>query len=157
MKDTDFESLYQCASDPLIWEQHPQSNRYKREIFRSFFDSAIESGRAYVVLDKASGEVIGSSRYYDFQEFEQQVTIGYTFLARKYWGGSFNRELKYLMLDQAFEHVKTVIFEIGETNFRSQKAIEKIGAKFESARKLDDRIQYVYRLGKESYLASKAL
>jgi len=55
------------------------------------------------------------------------VFIGYTFLARDLWGGSFNRELKTLMLEHAFRFVETVLFHVGERNVRSRKAMEKIG------------------------------
>ncbi len=56
------------------------------------------------------------------------MEIGWTFLARKYWGGLYNRELKDLMLAHAFRFVETVVFYVGENNIRSQKATEKIGA-----------------------------
>ena len=74
----DFEALFECASDPLIWEQHPQSDRYKREVFRGYFDGAIASNGALLVLDNQSGRVIGCSRYYDFDAAADRVTIGYT-------------------------------------------------------------------------------
>ena len=129
----DFEALFAAASDPLIWEQHPETDRYKREVFRRFFDSAIESRGAFVVIERSSGRIIGSSRYWNLKPAESEVEIGWTFLERRFWGGSYNGELKSLMLDHAFRFVDRVVFVIGEDNLRSQQAVRKIGAEFVSA------------------------
>jgi N-acetyltransferase len=126
----DFESLYEAASDPLIWEQHPESNRYERNVFRKYFDGAIASKGAFAVIDRKSGRMIGSSRYCNFKPLEREIEIGWTFLGRAYWGGATNRELKTLMLDHAFRYVDRVVFVVGENNLRSQKALQKIGAVF---------------------------
>lgn len=126
----DFDTLFEAASDPLIWEQHPESDRYKREVFQRFFDGAIESKGAFAVIDLKSGRIIGSSRYCKYNPAEREVEIGFTFLERAFWGGSYNRELKSLMIDHAFRFVDRVLFVVGENNLRSQKALQKIGAKF---------------------------
>lgn len=128
LKEADFESLFAVASDPLIWEQHPNKDRYKREVFQNFFKGAIESKGAFIVYEKATVKIVGSSRYYDFEEENSQVAVGYTFIAREFWGKGHNRALKTLMLDYAFQFVDKVILHIGATNFRSQKATEKLGA-----------------------------
>jgi N-acetyltransferase len=122
-----WEGLFAVASDPLIWEQHPARDRYQEEVFREFFREALETKSAFVVIDRKTGQTIGSSRYFGFDPQERVVEIGWTFLARAYWGGEYNRELKKLMLDHAFRFVDRVVFVIGVTNFRSQKALEKIG------------------------------
>lgn len=129
----DWEGLFAVASDPLIWEQHPAWDRYREDVFREFFREALETGSAFVVIDRKTGRIIGSSRYHRFDQKgfdspESSVEIGWTFLARAYWGGDYNGELKRLMLDHAFRFVERVVFVIGVTNFRSQKAVEKIGA-----------------------------
>ena len=126
----DFEALFAAASDPLIWEQHPDSGRYKREVFQKFFDSAIDSRGAFAIIERATGRIIGSSRYWNLDEATGEVEIGWTFLERKFWGGTYNGELKRLMIDHALQYVERVVFIVGETNLRSQKALEKIGAKF---------------------------
>jgi RimJ/RimL family protein N-acetyltransferase len=123
----DWEGLFAVASDPLIWEQHPAWDRYREAVFREFFREALETGSAFVVIDRKTGEMIGSSRYFGIDRSESVVEIGWTFLARAYWGGNYNGELKRLMLDHAFRFVERVVFVIGVTNFRSQKALEKIG------------------------------
>ena len=122
----DWDDLFSVASDPLIWEQHPESDRYKEDVFKIFFREALESRGAFVIIDK-SGRIIGSTRFYGYDPEKSEIEIGWTFLARKYWGGRYNRELKQLMLDHAFKFVESVIFYVGENNIRSQKATEKIG------------------------------
>ena len=124
----DWQALYAVASDSLIWEQHPARNRHEMDVFRAFFDEALASGGALVVIDRANGLVIGSSRFHGYDEATSQVEIGWTFLSRLYWGGVYNGELKRLMLEHAFRFVESVIFVVGTRNVRSQKALEKIGA-----------------------------
>lgn len=123
----DWDSLFAVASDPAIWEQHPARDRYKEEVFKEFVREALESGGAFVVIDRKTREIIGSSRYFGFDPAKREVEIGWTFLACTYWGGKYNGELKRLMLDHAFRFVESVVFLVGPTNVRSHKAMEKIG------------------------------
>jgi len=127
LRPEDWEKLFAVASDPRIWEQHPASDRYQETVFREFFREALESGGALIVIDRQTQEVIGSSRYFGFDPEKSEIEIGWTFLARSYWGGKYNGELKQLMLNHAFRFVESVVFVIGETNLRSRKAVEKIG------------------------------
>ena len=126
----DFEPLFAAASDSLIWEQHPENDRYTREVFQNYFDGAMESKGAFAIIDRKSGRIIGSSRYCNLNEAKCEVEIGWTFLERTFWGGTYNRQLKSLMLAHAFRLVDRVLFVVGENNIRSQKALVKIGAKF---------------------------
>jgi RimJ/RimL family protein N-acetyltransferase len=126
----DFEALYAAAADPLIWAGHPEPSRYQRDVFQRFFDTALAAGSTYVAIDKASTQIIGSSRYYEWNPKQREIAIGFTFLARSHWGGSANSEMKRLMLELAFQHAKTVWFHVGKNNLRSRKAMEKIGATF---------------------------
>jgi N-acetyltransferase len=84
---------------------------------------------ALLVTDKASGEVIGTSRYYGWNPDQREVAIGYTFLVRSHWGGATNREMKQLMLSHAFRWAKVVWFHVGKNNWRSRRAMEKVGGK----------------------------
>ncbi|WP_240873523.1 GNAT family N-acetyltransferase [Shimazuella soli] len=127
LKEDDFTELYAVASDPFIWKQHPQKNRYKEDEFRIFFRDALNSKGALVVIDNKTNRLIGSSRYHDYKEERKEIEIGWTFLARSHWGGTYNKELKRLMLAHAFKFVDTAIFLVGPNNFRSQRAVEKIG------------------------------
>ena len=127
LRPEDWESLFAVASDPLIWEQHPAHDRYQEEVFKEFFREALESGGAFVVIDRRTQSTIGSSRYFGLDPGKREIEIGWTFLARSHWGGEYNGELKRLMLDHAFQFVESVIFKIGPTNLRSRRAVEKIG------------------------------
>jgi len=128
LRPDDFHQLYAVASDPLIWEQHPAKDRYKEDVFQAFFREALESGGALIAIDSRNGQVIGSSRFHGYDQHKSEIEIGWTFLARSHWGGACNREMKQLMLQHAFQFVASVIFVIGPQNFRSQKAVEKLGA-----------------------------
>ena len=147
LRKEDFHELYNVASDPLIWEQHPNKDRYKEEVFKEFFREAIESGGALIATDLKEKNVIGSSRFYGYDEAKSEIEIGWTFLARSHWGGLYNREMKQLMLGHAFRFVRNVVFLIGTRNLRSQKAIEKIGGVRMDSR-LDDtgKESLVYRI-----------
>lgn len=127
LRDTDWDALFAVASDKLIWEQHPSFDRYQEPVFREFFRGAMESQGAFVVLDRATGAVIGSTRYYGFDAAKREVEIGWTFLARSHWGGKYNGEMKQLLLQHAFQFVDRVIFVIGRNNIRSRRAVEQIG------------------------------
>lgn len=121
----DWDALFAVASDPEVWAIHPQHDRWEEPVFRRFFADALGRGGALVVIDKATGAVIGSSQYKE--EAGGVVEIGWTFLATSHWGGSYNREMKRLMLEHAFRFVDRVEFRVGECNLRSQRAMEKIG------------------------------
>jgi N-acetyltransferase len=139
LKPDDYEALFAAASDPLIWEQHPENDRYTRKVFQRYFDTAIESGGAFAIIERSSGRIVGSSRYYNVDHEQREVEIGWTFLERAMWGGEYNRELKRLMLDHAFQFVDRVLFIVGEDNWRSRKAVEKIGGKLVRTTQRPDR------------------
>jgi len=127
MREEDFASLYAAAADPLLWAQHPASDRHKKNVFEDFFRLAMQSGGALVAIDETTGQIIGSSRYNAYDSEKDEVEIGWTFLARSHWGGLVNAEMKELMLTHAFDFVGNVIFRVGVTNLRSQQAMKKIG------------------------------
>src|ERR1700752_545971 len=105
----DWNDFFAVAADPFIWEQHPESDRYKEDVFKVFFREAMECGGAFVVIDKENQEIVGSTRVYGFDSAKAEVEIGWTFLARKYWGERYNREMKRLLLDHAFQFVESVV------------------------------------------------
>jgi RimJ/RimL family protein N-acetyltransferase len=119
--------MFAAAADPGIWALHPASDRYTEPVFRKFFDGALASGSGFTFIERESGKIIGSSRYHAHNPALSEIEIGWTFLARTYWGGDYNREIKRLMLEHAFKFVDTVLFWVGDTNWRSQAAMEKIG------------------------------
>jgi len=178
LQPDDWPALAQAASDPLIWQLHPEPERYKPEVFRPVFDSGLASGSAFTIRDKHSGEMLGTTRYYEWvpplagggdgssgdgstaNSDGSSVAIGYTFLVRSRWGGSTNTELKQLMLQHAFASVDTVWFHVGSENFRSQKAVQKLGAVFShseiKAPTGVPRETYCYRLAKSVWLTSRS-
>ena len=127
IRPDDWRELFAAASDPEIWTLHPSSDRYQEPVFRGYFDNAIASRMAFVFVDRKTGALIGSSRYHGYDAQRREIEIGWTFITRDHWGGATNREVKRLMLDHAFTFVDTVIFWVGDTNWRSQRAVEKIG------------------------------
>ncbi|MDD3771186.1 MAG: GNAT family N-acetyltransferase [Weeksellaceae bacterium] len=129
MKEIDFERIYAVSSDPAVWANHPNKNRCEREVFKNFFRGAMESGGAFLVQDKKTEKIIGSTRFYDYDEKNKSIFIGYTFYAVEFWGKGYNYSAKKLMLDFIFEKVEKVIFHVGAENFRSQAAMKKLGAK----------------------------
>ena len=129
VRPDDWEGMFAAAADPLIWEGHPVSNRYQEPVFREFFDSALSSRSALTIRDRTTDKIIGSSRYHGYDAAINEIEIGWTFLARPYWGGTYNLEVKRLMLDHIFHFVDCVIFMVGEDNVRSRRAMEKIGGR----------------------------
>ncbi|WP_311388691.1 GNAT family N-acetyltransferase [Apibacter muscae] len=152
----DFLSLYKVASDPEIWEQHPNQNRWKKEIFEVFFNGAIESKGAFKILDKETNQIIGSTRYYNFNPIENSICIGYTFFSKVCWGKGINPKVKNLMLNYIFKYVTIVYFHVGSENNRSQIAIERLGAK-----KIDEKeityygekpkLNFIYKIDKSEW------
>ena len=128
LKESDFERLYHVASDPKIWEMHPNKNRFEREVFKNFFNGAMISEGAFIIIDKESGEVAGSTRFYSHDQAENSIFIGYTFYGTKFWGSKLNPQVKKLMLDYIFQYVDLVKFHVGAENWRSRKAMERLGA-----------------------------
>ena len=123
----DWDGLFAVGSDPGVWELHPVSDRYREDAFRAYFDERLASGGALVATDQRSGAIVGTSSYGGWSTTNGSVEIGWTFLARSHWGGTTNREMKRLMMAHAFGFVDTVTFRIGDHNYRSRAALEKIG------------------------------
>jgi RimJ/RimL family protein N-acetyltransferase len=142
----DYDDLYRAAADPLIWAQHPDPSRAQPAGFKVFFDKAIESGGALAAIDQTEQQIIGTSRFHRITS--ESAMVGYTFLARAYWGGGYNTEMKRMMIDHAFRFVPAVTFRIGENNLRSRRAVEKLGAICEGVETQREygQIHVVYRL-----------
>jgi RimJ/RimL family protein N-acetyltransferase len=152
LQATDFNDLFAVAADSLIWEQHPVKDRYQKEIFEDFFRESLESGGALIAIDSKEGKAIGSSRFHGYDHNKSEVEIGWTFLARSHWGGVYNREMKRLMFEHAFNYVNSVIFLVGIQNIRSQRAVEKIGG-IRIGMGHDDggNESFIYQIAKSNY------
>jgi RimJ/RimL family protein N-acetyltransferase len=157
LQPDDFEKLYAIASDPLIWEQHPTPDRYKHVIFQSYFDTGIASKGAFLIYDISQNELIGCSRFYPNESDDSTIHIGFTFFKRSSWGTNHNRKTKELMIDYAFQFKDIVLFQVGATNFRSQKAVGKLGAKKIGEQSVAytpvevSQLNFVYEIRKEDW------
>lgn len=151
--EQDFDALYLTASDPKIWEQHPNKDRWKKDDFKTYFEGAIQSKGAFKIIDKATGDIAGSTRFYDYNEQENSLFIGYTFYATKYWGKGINLAVKAIMLNYAFQFVSKIYFHIGSNNIRSQIAIGRLGAQKIAEQEVtyfgeDPKLNFVYEINK---------
>jgi RimJ/RimL family protein N-acetyltransferase len=152
LRAEDFDRLFAVAADPLIWEQHPASDRHREEPFRAFFRESLDSGGALVAIDAADGNIIGSSRFHGYDRERSEIEIGWTFLARSHWGGRYNGAMKRLMLRHAFRFVDRVIFLVGPRNHRSRRAVEKIGGVQAGARRdASGRESLIYEITAERF------
>lgn len=157
LQQADFEALYSVASDPEIWAQHPNKDRWKKDVFQNFFEGAMQSKGAFKIIDKASSEILGSSRFYDYDEQDSSILIGYTFYAVKCWGTGINHAVKSLILDYAFQFVSKVYFHIGASNIRSQIAISRLGARKVAEQEVSyygeaPKLNFVYEIKKADWL-----
>ncbi|MFT5219104.1 MAG: RimJ/RimL family protein N-acetyltransferase [Planctomycetota bacterium] len=155
----DLEPMYAIMSDKNIWAGHPASDRYQRPVFEQWFKNAIASKATIVVSDRATGALIGSSRYYTVATVPDDISIGFTFLTCAYWGGETNCQLKRLMFDYAFQFFDTIWLHASPDNIRSQKACEKIGAQFThdevSPISGKDELWFCYKVSKEQWQSLK--
>lgn len=156
--EKDFEELYNVAADPKIWEQHPNKDRWKKEVFKTFFEGAIKSKGAFKIIDKTNGKVIGSTRFYDYSREGNSILIGYTFYATHCWGKGINSSVKALMLNYIFQFVSKVHFHIGSTNIRSQIAISRLGALKTGEQTIAyfgelQKLNFVYELNKNEWFS----
>lgn len=160
LQQNDFEALYAVAADPLIWEQHPNPNRYQRTVFENFFKGAMESRGAYIILDRLTDLVIGCSRFYDHDPEKKTIMIGYTFFSRSVWGKGHNQSVKHLMMDYAFQFVDEIYFHVGENNTRSRIAMTRLGASLIGMETIayygePDRVNCLFCIRKADYLQSR--
>lgn len=81
LRSEDLRDLYGVASDPLIWEQHPD-DRHLEAVFEEFFRVGLASGGALLAIDARTQRVIGTSRYHGYDAEKSEVEIGWTFLAK---------------------------------------------------------------------------
>ncbi|WP_066439862.1 GNAT family N-acetyltransferase [Chryseobacterium sp. CCH4-E10] len=156
LQQGDFESLYQVASDPEVWRQHPNKDRYRKEVFSTFFEGAMKSGGAFKITEKYSSEILGSTRFYDYDEENNSIFIGYTFYGTKSWGKGINPQVKKIILQYIFQFVDTVYFHVGKDNMRSRTAMERLGAENRGEQEVayfgePTRINILYQIKKEKY------
>ncbi|SEM27416.1 Protein N-acetyltransferase, RimJ/RimL family [Chryseobacterium taichungense] len=157
LQQGDFESLYEVASNPEVWKQHPNKDRYQKEVFEIFFKGAMESAGAFKVVEKSTGRTLGSTRFYDYNEKENSIFIGYTFYGTESWGKGINPQIKKLMMDYIFQFVDLVYFHVGKDNIRSRTAMERLNAENKGEFEIayfgePSKINILYQIKKENWL-----
>ncbi|PCJ95462.1 MAG: hypothetical protein COA50_09695 [Flavobacteriaceae bacterium] len=85
---------------------------------------------AFIIIDKASNKVAGSTRYGNIDMKSEKCEIGWTWFGKEFQGTGLNKACKYELLNYGFEQLKLrrIQFSVDLENIRSQKAIEKLGA-----------------------------
>ncbi|KIY22654.1 GNAT family N-acetyltransferase [Mesobacillus subterraneus] len=137
MDSSQLDGLWEAGQNQSIWEFTSAKVTNKGEM-KKVVESAIaekEKGTQipFVVLDKKTGKIVGSSRFLDISELHNTLEIGWTWYSPEYWRTSVNTETKLLMLQHAFENrgVNRVQFCTDSRNVRSQTAIARLGAQRE--------------------------
>ncbi len=135
LEETHREGLLKAASDGKLWELWYTSVPSSQNI-DNYINTTLEhrlNGVEYpfVVMHKESGEVIGSTRYYNIQHAHRRLEIGYTWYAQKFQRTGVNTECKYLLLKYAFETLDCIAvqFMTNWHNIRSRTAIARLGAR----------------------------
>lgn len=129
------DALVNAANDGELWKLWFTSVP-SAEIIDDYITTALEQkakglSLPFVVIDKASGEVIGSTRFCNADLLNQRVEIGYTWYSKSYQKTSCNTECKLLLLTHAFESLGAIAVEF-RTNWHNQasrNAIARLGAK----------------------------
>lgn len=132
------EELWESAKNEDLWTHYTFRKIENIEKFKEFLGGALleaETGKGFTftIIDKATDKMRGSTSFLDIQPASHSLEIGRTWLAKELHGTGFNAECKFLLLQYCFEELKLirVFFKTDSNNLRSQKAMEKIGAKFE--------------------------
>lgn len=155
--------LFHCSRNEKLWEKLPIQVNTLDEM-REFVQAAItgrESGEQfpYVVIDKTTSRIIGTTRYLRISTLHKHLNIGWTWYAEEVWRTRVNTEAKYLLLTQAFELWKAVRVELITTtdHLTSQKAIERIGATKEGVlrKKYNNRDYVIYSIIDDEWDAVK--
>ncbi|UHO40437.1 GNAT family N-acetyltransferase [Chryseobacterium capnotolerans] len=138
-----FEELYAAAADKDLWTLIPTDGSDK-SIFYQNYEFALserEAGRQYpfVIRHKKTQKLIGSTRFFEIYPSDKKLEIGWTWITKEFWGTSVNLECKLLLLSYCFDVLKTnrIQLKTKDDNFRSRKAIEKIGGVFEGILRKD--------------------
>lgn len=135
MTEAHRDGLIAAASDGKLWELFfttvPQPDQVTAYIRTALDGQSAGHMLPWVVRDLASGDIVGSTRYHDIIPAADRVEIGYTFYAQRCQRTHVNTTCKLLLLGYGFEQLgcKVMGLRTDNFNFRSQRAIEALGAK----------------------------
>ena len=130
--------LWQYAKDESLWEHYTFRKMESEQKFEAFIRNTLheaETGKefTFAIIDSTTGHLCGTTSFLDIQPASRSLEIGRTWIASHLHGTGFNAECKFLLLRFCFEKLGLirVFFKTDSNNLRSQKAMEKIGAKYE--------------------------
>lgn len=129
------DALLQAAQDGNLWDlwytSVPSAKTIDQHISTALRDQELEKALPFVVLEKESGKIIGSTRYCNAEPEHRRLEIGYTWYAKSFQRTGVNTECKYLLLTHAFETLESIAVEFRTHwhNLTSRKAIARLGAK----------------------------
>ena len=131
------DELRAAAADAAIWEL-TRNDASTPELFARWWTHATEQAAkgevgAFATRERASGELVGSTRFLTLRPEHHGLEIGHTWLAPRMWSTGANKEAKLLMLTHAFERLGCVRveFKTDERNWRSRRALAALPAQFE--------------------------
>ncbi len=132
-----FDILIPLAKDPRIWEYYGR-NGADDTVMRAFLNEALvlkaeHTQYPFVIFNKETGDVIGTTRFGEITPTHKTLEIGWTWYIPSVWGKGYNEECKLLLLSHCFEQLgaNRVQLKTAHFNKRSQRAIERIGATYE--------------------------
>lgn len=137
MRDDDAPALVRAAADGELWTLKVTAVPSEATV-AAYMKTALDGAKAgtvipYVIETIATGEPIGSTRFWRLDRANRTVEIGHTWISASYQRTAVNTEMKLLMLTHAFETLKRVRvqFQTDELNAKSRAAIARLGAKEE--------------------------
>ena len=129
------DDLLNAAKDGELWKLWYTSVP-SEETIDQYIDTALQqfqnkTSLPFVIVNKATDSIIGSTRYCNIDSSNRRLEIGYTWYAKTFQRTGVNTECKYLLLQHAFEvyQVIAVEFKTHWFNYRSRNAIQRLGAK----------------------------
>lgn len=126
--EADREGLYAAVGDPRVWETHPAHDRWKPEVYATYFDGLLNIGGALAIIDTNTNRLAGTSTFYPCPDVPGGIAIGYTVLGWDWRGSGLNRRMKAAQLAHVFATHDECWFHVAPSNTLSQKAMAKLGA-----------------------------
>ena len=130
----DFLSFEKITTEPEVWTYFTYDLSVRSEL-KSWVDIAVsdiknKSRLAFTIIDKITGNPIGSTSFGNISYRDRRIEIGWTWITKDYQGTGVNNQIKFVMLRYAFEEsgFERVEFKTDVLNIRARKAFEKIGA-----------------------------
>lgn len=132
-----FHELTQVASQEKLVQYSP-SDIESHKTLKKYISTALEQQQMktsipFIIFDKKSQSYAGSTRYMNINSKNKVLEIGSTWIGREFQGKGLNTQMKFLMLNHAFNEMgfEKIEFRIDERNLCSRKAVEKLGCTLE--------------------------